>query len=91
MSVVVILKSCGAEFADYCRIVAAAGDSDSWIQDPEAQKQTWNAVKDEIRIGREKRDKFIAAHRGNPIRTNKIDVTKQRIAKLEKELYGTSN
>jgi hypothetical protein len=64
LSLAIILKSCGASFADYCAIVQACGAKDSCIQDRATQQETWAAARDDVRIGREKRDRFITEHGG---------------------------
>jgi len=67
LSLAIILKSCGATFADYRAIVQAAGAKDSCIQDPKTQEETWAAVAEDVKIRREKRDKFIANFGGQPV------------------------
>lgn len=79
LSLVIVLKSCGASFADYCSIVAKCGAKDSCIQDKTKQIETWGKVSDDVRIGREKRDKFIAKHGGKPILMRAIKQTKERL------------
>lgn len=64
LSLAIILKSCGANFANYCAIVQAAGAPDSCIQDPKKQIETWNAVANDVKISRIKRDNFITKFGG---------------------------
>jgi hypothetical protein len=70
LNIVIMLKSCGATFNDYLQIVQTAGDADSTIQDPRAQKEAWAAVPEDALIGRKKRDEFIAKFGGKPVKVN---------------------
>lgn len=86
LSLAIILKSCGANFADYCGIVAACADPDSCIHDPATQKETWANVPNDIRIGRTKRDEYIKKHGGKPVSLKQSTVLENKIQKLKKEL-----
>jgi hypothetical protein len=79
LSLAIILKSCGAKFADYQAIVQVAGARDSCIQDPKKQTETWAAVANDVKIGRLKRDAFIKKFGGNLLTPRQ-----QRIEELRK-------
>jgi hypothetical protein len=86
LSLAIILKSCGANFADYRAIVAVAGAKDSCIHDPRKQQETWDAVSDDVRITKDKRDKFIVAHGGEPVRVKKVNTIDAKIERLKRKL-----
>ena len=82
MSLVIVLKSCGANFAEYRAIAQACGAKDSCIQDPKTQQETWAAVPDDVKIGRAKRDEFITKFGGTPVVVKREDAATKKI--LEK-------
>ncbi|MDP4299948.1 hypothetical protein [Leptothrix discophora] len=86
LSIVILLKSCGATFEDYCAVVSIAGDQDSCIQEDRSRTEAWAAVPDDVRIGRDKRDKFIAKFEGKPVRVERISLLEQKIQRLRGEL-----
>jgi hypothetical protein len=92
MALVANLKSCGAGFADYQRICALAGRADSCIRDEKTQQATWNAVKDDIKVGKQKRDGFIAKFGGTPPtkqmftpHQSKVQILQQKIKRLKEQ------
>lgn len=73
LSVVIMLKSCGATFEDYQRIVAVAGDPDSHIQHIKSQKEAWAAVPNDALISGKKRNEFISRFGGKPVKMERAD------------------
>ena len=86
LSLAIILKSCGAKFADYRRIVAVAGAMDSCIHDHKNQTDTWAAVADDVKIKREKRDAFIIKFGGEPMVIKRTNVLESKINELKRKL-----
>jgi hypothetical protein len=65
---VAICKSCGLEFADFRGICMAAAASDSILRDTQEQETLWRSVGEKDQhITAHVRDKFIAAHGGQPV------------------------
>lgn len=85
LNIVIILKSCGATFADYCAIVDACGHAGSVIRENRSKNDAWAAVPNDVKIGKQKRDKFIKQFGGQVpftatkkptfVRSNDITVT----------------
>jgi hypothetical protein len=87
MSVVTIIKHCGGNFDDYRRIIAFAFHSDTSEHDPETQHLTWDAVDDDIKIGKFKRDTFIEKHGGKPVVIDEVRAEKKKETTLRMNKY----